>query len=499
MSKEPQEKNTLHRGLKSRHLSMIAIGGSIGTGLFLAMGGTIRDAGPGGALIAYVIMGMVVFCMMTALGEMATKLPIPGAFTSYANRFVDEAWGFTNGWAYWFGSSMTVAAELIAGAIIIKYWFPGTSSTLWAILFLAVLLALNLFSVKGFGEAEFWFAGIKVVITIIFLVIGVLMIVGIMNSGEEAGFHNWVLDAGEDGKAPFLNGIGGIIGILMVAAFSFSNTELVGLSAAESEKPSRDVPKAINSVFWRIMIFYLGTIVVVGTLIPFTEPSLLDAAEDNIAASPFTIVFRNAGFAAAASLMNAVILTSVLSCGNSSLYAASRTMQHMAEKGDAPKFFAKISKHGVPVRAVILTAVIAASAFFASLIGDGVAYTAAYYLCGIAGVYNWLTISVAHYRFRRGWVKQGHSLKELEYKSPFYPYGSWFCIIMCIIICFGANWWVFTSFNWFDFITCYAIIPLSVIMFFAYKKVRKTKWVKYEDMDFDPPEGITKEDISAID
>ncbi|MCB6992820.1 amino acid permease [bacterium 210820-DFI.6.37] len=499
MSKEPQEKNTLHRGLKSRHLSMIAIGGSIGTGLFLAMGGTIRDAGPGGALTAYIIMGIVVFCMMTALGEMATRLPIPGAFTSYANRFVDEAWGFTNGWAYWFGSSMTVAAELIAGAIIIKYWFPGTSSTLWAILFLAVLLALNLFSVKGFGEAEFWFAGIKVVITIIFLIIGVLMIVGIMKSGEEAGFHNWVLDAGEEGKAPFLNGIGGIIGILMVAAFSFSNTELVGLSAAESEKPSRDVPKAINSVFWRIMIFYLGTIVVVGTLIPFTEPSLLDAAEDNIAASPFTIVFRNAGFAAAASLMNAVILTSVLSCGNSSLYAASRTMQHMAEKGDAPKFFAKISKHGVPVRSVLLTAIIAASAFFASLIGDGVAYTAAYYLCGIAGVYNWLTISVAHYRFRKGWVKQGHSLKDLEYKSPFYPYGSWFCIIMCVIICFGANWWVFTAFNWFDFITCYAIIPLSVVMFFAYKKVRNTKWVKYEDMDFDPPEGITKKDISAID
>lgn len=499
MSKENQEKNTLHRGLKSRHLSMIAIGGSIGTGLFLAMGGTIRDAGPGGALVAYVIMGIVVFCMMTALGEMATRLPIPGAFTSYANRFVDEAWGFTNGWAYWFGSSMTVAAELIAGAIIIKYWFPQTSSTLWAILFLVVLLALNLFSVKGFGEAEFWFAGIKVVITIIFLVIGVLMIVGIMKSGEEAGFHNWVLDAGEEGKAPFLNGVGGIIGILMVAAFSFSNTELVGLSAAESEKPSRDVPKAINSVFWRIMIFYLGTIIVVGTLIPFTEPSLLDAAEDNIAASPFTIIFRNAGFAAAASLMNAVILTSVLSCGNSSLYAASRTMQHMAEKGDAPRFFAKISKRGVPVRAVLLTAIIAASAFFASLIGDGVAYTAAYYLCGIAGVYNWLTISVAHYRFRRGWIKQGHSLKELEYKSPFYPYGSWFCIIMCIIICFGANWWVFTDFNWFDFITCYAIIPLSVVMFLVYKKKRKTKWVKYEDMDFDPPEGITKADISAID
>ena len=233
---------------------------------------------------------------------------------------------------------------MIAGAIIVKYWFPGTNSALWAALFLAVLLALNLFSVKGFGEAEFWFAGIKVVITIIFLIVGVLMIVGIMKSGENAGFHNWTLDAGEDGKAPFLHGVGGIVGILMVAAFSFSNTELVGLSAAESENPKEDVPRAIHSVFWRLMIFYLGTIFVVATLILFTEPSLLDASEDNVAASPFTIIFRNAGFAAAASLMNAVILTSVLSCGNSSMYAASRTMQHMAESGDAPKFFANISK-----------------------------------------------------------------------------------------------------------------------------------------------------------
>ena len=496
-SGESKENNSLKRRLTSRHLSMIAIGGSIGTGLFLAMGGTIRDAGPGGAMVAYIIMGAVVFCMMTALGEMATKLPIPGAFTSYANRFIDPAWGFTNGWAYWFGSSMTVAAELIAGAIIIKYWFPGTNSSLWAMLFLAALLAINLFSVKGFGEAEFWFAGIKVVVTIIFLIVGVLMIVGIMHSGEEAGFHNWVLDGGEAGKAPFINGIGGIIGIFMVAAFSFSNTELVGLSAAEAENPRKDVPKAINSVFWRIMIFYLGTIFVIATLIPFTEPSLLSASEDNVAASPFTIIFRNAGFAAAASVMNAVILTSVLSCGNSSLYAASRTLQHMAEKGDAPKFFAKISSHGVPVRAVLATSIIAASAFGASLIGDGRAYTAAYYLCGIAGIYNWLTISVAHYKFRKGWIKQGHSLDELEYKSPFFPYGSWFCIIICVIICFGANWWVFTDFNWFDFLTCYAIIPLSIIMFFVYKYVKKTKWVRYEDMDFTPHEGITREDISA--
>ena len=180
------------------------------------------------------------------------------------------------------------------------------------------------------------------------------------------------------------------------------------------------------------------------------------------------------------------------------MYSASRTLQHMAKRGDAPRFFAKLSTNGVPVRAIIVTACIAATAFFASLIGDGVAYTAAYYLCGIAGVFNWMTISVAHYRFRRGWIKQGRSLDELEYKSPFYPFGSWFVIFVCIIICLGANYWVFSDFNWFDFITCYAIIPLSIIMFFVYKKVKKTKWVKYEDMDFTPPEDADKKNISAL-
>ncbi len=186
-----QGRETLERGLKRRHLTMIAIGGTIGTGLFLAMGGTVHDAGPGGALLAYAIMGIVVFFMMNALGEIATELPIPGAFTSYADRFIDPAWGFMNGWSYWFGCSMTVAAELIAGSIIVKYWFPGSNSAMWAALFLAILLALNLFSVKGFGEAEYWFAGIKVVVTILFLIVGVLMIVGIMGfGGHESGFSN---------------------------------------------------------------------------------------------------------------------------------------------------------------------------------------------------------------------------------------------------------------------------------------------------------------------
>jgi amino acid permease len=169
----------------------------------------------------------------------------------------------------------------------------------------------------------------------------------------------------------------------------------------------------------------------------------------------------------------------------------------MSDKGTAPKFFGKISRRGTPVRALVATACIAASAFFASILGDGVAYTAAYYLCGIAGIYNWLTISVAHYRFRKGWIRQGNDPADLPYKSPLFPFGTWFVIVVCIIVSIGANYWVFIEFNWFDFITCYAIIPISIVMFFVYKKKRGTKWVKYEEMDFTPPEDADIKNFSG--
>lgn len=245
---------------------MIAIGGAIGTGLFFASGAAISEAGPGGAMVAYGVMAVAVYCMMQSLGEMATQLPIPGSFEAHAERFVDPSLGFAVGWNYWFSWGITLAAELVAGALIVQFWFPHSDSTLWVMGFFAGLLGLNLLSVKAYAEAEYWFAGIKVVTAIIFLAVGSLMMTGML--GDHAvGFENWTLSDPTTGKrAPFVGGVTAVLLVFLVAGFSFQGTESVGLAAAETADPTRNVPKAIRTVFWRLLLFYIGSIFVVGTL-----------------------------------------------------------------------------------------------------------------------------------------------------------------------------------------------------------------------------------------
>jgi len=483
---EIQKENKLQRGLKSRHLNMIAIGGSIGTGLFFASGSAVSTAGPGGAILAYLIMGILVYFLMMSLGEMATLLPISGSFETYASRFVDPALGFTLGWNYWFCWSICVAAELVAGSIIVKFWFPNTNTTLWSILFLIIIFGLNMLSSKAYGESEYWFASIKVATIIIFLIVGVLMILGIFKN-DAPGFSNWILSDGAGKKAPFVGGMVSLINVFLVAGFSFSGTEIVGLAAGESENPEENVPKAIKVVFWRILLFYIGAIIVIGFLIPFTDQNLLKTGTDSIAYSPFTIVFEKCGLAIAASLMNAVILTSVLSCGNSGLYVASRMLYSLSKEGKAPKFLSKVNKRGIPTNAVYITTLVACSAFFASLIGDGKIYYILYNASGITAFFAWLGIGICHYRFRKAYVAQGRDLKDLKFKAKFYPFGPIMAIIMCTIVIFGANIWIFQAetFSWFDFITNYICIPIFICLYIGYKIIKKTKIVPLKECDFE--------------
>lgn len=479
------EKSELHRGLKARHLNMIAIGGAIGTGLFLLSGGSVSMAGPGGALLAYAVMGVLVYFLMTSLGEMATLMPVSGSFETYATRFVDPAFGFALGWNYWFCWATCVACELVAGSIIIKYWLPNTNGTLWSIFFLAILFALNLVSAKAYGEGEYWFASIKVVTIIVFIVAGVLMIFGIIG-GTSPGFSNFTLQAG-DQKGPFVGGVFAVVNVFLLAGFSFSGTELVGLAAGESENPEVNVPKAVKTVFWRILLFYIGAIVVIGFLIPFNDPNLLKGGTDQIAFSPFTLVFQRAGIAFAASLMNAVILTAVLSAGNSGLYASSRMLYAMAKEGKAPRMFSKVNKRGVPMNALYLTTLVACSAFFASLVGDGKIYYALVNISGITAFFAWLGIAICHFRFRKAYVAQGRRLEDLKYRAKWYPFGPIMAMILCTVVIFGANIWIFQAetFDWFSFITNYGTIPLFAAFYFGYKIVKKTKVVPLMECDFD--------------
>lgn len=484
--KEVKNEGELKRSLKARHMNMIAIGGSIGTGLFFASGSAVSTAGAGGAVLAYVIMGILVYFLMTSLGEMATLLPISGSFETYATRFIDPALGFTLGWNYWFCWAICVAAELVAGSLVVKFWFPNTNTTLWSIGFLIVLFSLNFLSARAYGEGEYWFASIKVATIIIFLIVGVLMIFGILG-GNSPGFSNWVLSDGSGKKGPFVGGLLAIINVFLVAGFSFSGTEIVGLAAGESENPEENVPKAIKSVFWRILLFYMGAIIVIGFLIPFTDPNLLKSGADNIAYSPFTMVFQKSGLAMAASIMNAVILTSVLSCGNSGLYVASRMLYSLAKEGKAPKFLSKVNKRGVPTNALYVTAVIACSAFFASLLGDGKIYYILYNASGITAFFAWLGIGICHYRFRKAYIAQGRKLEDLKYRAKWYPFGPIMSVVLCTIVIFGSNIWIFQAetFSWFDFITNYLCIPVFICLYIGYKVVKKTKIVPLEECNFE--------------
>lgn len=483
------ESRQLERAIGTRQLSMIAIGGAIGTGLFFASGSAIAQAGPGGALAAYAIMGLAVYCMMQSLGEMATQLPIPGSFEAYAERFIDPSFAFAVGWNYWFSWSITLAAELVAGSLIVQFWFPHSQSWAWAMGFFTLLLALNLLSVRAYAEAEYWFAGIKVVTVLIFLTVGALMITGML-SGHNVGFENWSLsDAHAGTHAPFVGGWMSVLAVFLVAGFAFQGTEGVGLAAAETADPEKSVPKAIRSVFWRILLFYIGSMFVIGTLIAYTNPNLLHADESHIALSPFTLVFQELpriGYYAA-NLMNAVILSSVLSCGNSSMYVASRMLHAMAHSGKAPAPFGRLNRRGVPVTALLATGLVSASAFFSTLVGDQKIYQLLYNASSLSGFLIWLGIAICHLRFRKAWLAQGRSLSELKFRSKFFPYGPWLALVLFTIVLFGANIGVFQAevFSWFDFITGYMMIPGFLLFYLVHKYRNKTTLVPLEKCNFD--------------
>ncbi|MFJ8068374.1 amino acid permease [Peribacillus sp. NPDC096447] len=471
---------TVKRQLKARHMTMIAIGGSIGTGLFLASGATIQSAGPGGALAAYACIGIMVYFLMTSLGEMATYMPVSGSFSTYATRFVDPAFGFALGWNYWFNWAVTLAVEIAAAAIIMKFWLPDVPSLIWSALFLGIVFTLNALSIKSYGESEYWFALIKVIAIICFIIIGLLTILGIFG-GKVIGFENFTMD-----EAPFKGGFLSIISIFLIAGFSFQGTELVGIAAGESEEPEKNVPNAIRQVFWRILLFYIGAILILGLLIPYTSPSLLNGDVENISVSPFTLVFERAGLAFAASVMNAVVLTSLLSAGNSGLYASTRMLWSMAKDKQAPKFLAKVNRRGIPMNALIMTSLIGGLAFLTSIFGDHV-FTWLLNASGLTGFIAWIGIAISHYRFRRAYVAQGGDLNELKYKAKWFPFGPILSFTLCMLVIAGQNYGAFLSgsIDWYGVAVSYIGLPIFLVVWLGYKFYHKTKLIALKDCQFD--------------
>ena len=333
----------LKRGLNQRQLMLIAIGGVIGAGLFVGSGVVIKDAGPG-AFLSYLLTGVMIVMVMRMLGEMATANPSTGSFADYARKAMGGWAGFSVGWLYWYFWVIVVGFEAVAGAKVITYWLPGLPLWVLSLVLMVLMTATNLFSVKSFGEFEFWFAGIKVGAIVLFLVIGGAFALGLW-PGKSADFSNLVSNGGF-----FPNGVGAIFSAIVVVIFSMVGAEIATIAAAESEDPERAITKATRSVILRIMVFYVGAALLLAVIVPWDE--------NQSGASPFVLAFGKMGIPFADHLMNAVVLTAVLSCLNSGLYTASRMLFVLAARREAPAQLVRVNNRGVPMGAILASSVV---------------------------------------------------------------------------------------------------------------------------------------------
>ncbi|OCA82850.1 amino acid permease [Pseudobacillus wudalianchiensis] len=417
-----QSHEQLNRSMKKRHLFMLSLGGVIGTGLFLNAGYTINQAGAGGAMIGYLVGGVILYMVMVCLGELAVHMPVTGSFQKYAAKYIGPSAGFALGWMYFVGSAATAGVEFTAAGILMKQWFPHTPVWIWCAVFILLLFTLNALTTKGFAEAEYWFAGIKVVAVIAFIIIGIAGIFGFIPlSDRPAPFFDNLAPSGL-----FPAGIAIVFVTMMNVIFSYQGSELIGIAAGESEEPEKNIPRAIRNVLFRIIVFYIASIIILSAIFPSSELGLLE--------SPFVTLMKLAGVPYAAGIMNFIILTAILSVGNSCLYASTRLLWAMAHDGMAPKLFGKLSKRKVPFNALLFTISFSLLSLLTSFIAADTVFVLLMSIAGISVTISWMGIALSQYMFRRKFIKAGGKPEELKYKVPFYPFVPLFCVAFCFAI-----------------------------------------------------------------
>jgi arginine/ornithine permease len=414
----------LKRELKSRHIFMIALGGVIGTGLFLSSGYTINQAGPGGAIAAYLIGGIVMYLTMLCLGELAVALPNVGSYQTYATKYISPGTGYVVGWMSWLNWSVTIGLELITVSILMKRWFPDVPSWIWCVVFAVLLFSINALSTRSFAEVEFWFSSIKVITIIAFILLGGAAMFGFldMKGGDPAPFLSNFTDNG----GLFPHGIAAILVTMIGVNFSFQGTELVGIAAGESENPEKTIPKAINNTAWRILIFFILSIFVLAGLFPWQKAGLVE--------SPFVVVFDKIGIPYAADIVNFVIITAVLSVANSGLYATSRMLWSMSAQGMINPMFGKLNKKGVPINALIASMIVGCLSLLSGIYAEDTVYLWLLSIAGFGAVFVWASIALSNFLARRDFLKKGGDVKDLKFKTPLYPIVPLLALFMNVIV-----------------------------------------------------------------
>ncbi|PMD39324.1 amino-acid permease inda1 [Hyaloscypha variabilis F] len=475
--------NPLSRELQGRHMQMIAIGGAIGAGLFVGSGGALESGGPASLVLGYIIVGSMLLCTVQALGELAVLFPVNGAFFTYIVRFVDPSLGFAVGWDYAIGWLTVLPFELTAAGITIRFWRDDLNVGIWIAVFLFLLCVIQIFGVRGYGEVEFILSTIKIMGCIGFIILAIVIDCGGVGNQGYLGAKYW------HNPGAFNNGFRGFCSVFVVAAFAFGGTELVGLAAAEAANPRKSLPQATKQVFWRITLFYVLSLFLLGLIVPYTNPNLLNSTGANSKYSPFVIAIRLAGIKALPSIFNVIITVSVISVANSCTFGSTRTMQALAERGMAPAFLATVDKHGRPIWGVAIQLAFGLLAFIGEAKSESTVFDWLLSLSGLSYFFVWGCICLAHIRFRSAWKAQGHVKAELPYEAIFGVVGSWYGFalnIICMIATFyTALYPVGASPQAGAFFQTYLAGPIIVALYVGWKLYSRiwTWYVPAHEMD----------------
>nr|OQO17473.1 hypothetical protein B0A51_13200 [Rachicladosporium sp. CCFEE 5018] len=466
------------RGLKNRHLSMMALAGIIGPGLLVGSGGALSSGGPASLLIGFGVIGLIAFAIMQSLGEITTLYPGGGAFISLAERFVDKAFAVSVGWSYWFIWVCVLANEYNVISSICVFWSDKVPLWGYFLIFWFVFLAFQMLGVEAFGEAEFWLAWVKLLgLTAYFIFSIVYASGGLIGQNEALGFRYW-RDPGPWNN----NGFRGVAQVFVFCSTFYAGVESVAVAATECKNPCVAVPQAIRQVFFRIIFIYMGSAFFFGLSCPANADGLINGGSRALQ-SPMTIAIQNAGWEGGVQLINTFIFLTVLSAVNSSIYIGSRTILYLAKSGGAPRFLSYTNRRGVPVYAIILTNLVGAISQMNNSTGAAAAYSYIVNLSGVSTFLVWASISFIHIRFRNAWKIQGRSISELPFKSLWYPWIAYFGLAANIFLALVQGWTTLSPFEAGLFVDAYILLPLFGIVFVVFKLVNKTHYWRLAEID----------------
>lgn len=478
----------LKKNLQTRHLAAIALGGGIGTGLFIGSGTTLSQGGPGSVIINYTVMGFMILMVLFALGELGSLYPVPGAFADYASRFIDPAVGFAVGYNYTMNWVITLPLEFTASSIVVSFWNTPETMPKGAIIaiYMAFIIFVNIFGARGYAEFEFLATCLKMITLIGFIICGAIIDCGGVPGTSYMGVGSWYH------PGAFNNSFKGFCSVFTTAAFAFSGTEIVALAAAESSEPRKQLPRACKLVVYRVIIFYSLALFIITLLVPFDTPALHGENSYDPNTSPFVIAVQSAGIHVLPHILNAVIAVSAISVSNSAVYASSRMIHALAEQGKAPRIFKYVDRTGRPLMAVLFVLPFGLLGFLIYMRNEAEVFSWMLSISGLSVLFTWAATCLGHIRFRAAWAKQGRSVEELPWASPLGVYGSYIGFVfnvMVIVAQFYVSAFPIGEGNKTPYDRAYTFflgmisLPIFLCMLFGYKIIKRTRIVRLEDVD----------------